>query len=242
MSRVKYKKTSTSKLGEVKNAPSEKRSPVDDLEKHRKEDSEAYKHLLEAGKRLFAEKGFEGTSTREISALSGCNIGLISYYFKNKEGLYKAIIVSHAEKAASEFSDLMEKMETEKLTSQRVRDFITSAVGGVVTMKLKDPYVTQILQREVFFNLNFSKEVYEETFSPLLLRTAQILVRAQKQKILKKDLNMHTMFALLMDAIHGYFAFQKCKTSYSHKCEQLPRDRDQFIKSVVTLFLDGVMT
>lgn len=41
---------------------------------------------------LFAKKGFEGTSTREICKQAGVNISLISYYFGGKEGLYKMIV------------------------------------------------------------------------------------------------------------------------------------------------------
>lgn len=43
---------------------------------------------------LFASKGFESTSTREICSHAGVNLSLIPYYFGNKEGLYINIIES----------------------------------------------------------------------------------------------------------------------------------------------------
>ena len=46
--------------------------------------------LLQAALRLFAECGFSKASTRQIAAAAHVNIGAISYYFGDKEGLYKA--------------------------------------------------------------------------------------------------------------------------------------------------------
>ncbi len=52
---------------------------------------EARNRLLDAALALFAEKGFAKTSTREIALAAQVNIASISYYFGDKEGLYKAI-------------------------------------------------------------------------------------------------------------------------------------------------------
>lgn len=47
--------------------------------------------LLLAGLRLFAEKGYAQTSTREIAAAAQANIAAIAYYFEGKAGLYKTL-------------------------------------------------------------------------------------------------------------------------------------------------------
>lgn len=46
--------------------------------------------LIEAALKLFGQKGFDGTSTREIAAAAGANIGSIAYHFGGKEGLHTA--------------------------------------------------------------------------------------------------------------------------------------------------------
>jgi AcrR family transcriptional regulator len=51
---------------------------------------EARARLLHTALRLFAEKGFANTSTRELATASGVNIAAISYYFGDKAGLYRA--------------------------------------------------------------------------------------------------------------------------------------------------------
>ena len=52
---------------------------------------EVRNRLLDAALALFAEKGFSKTSTREIALAAQVNIASISYYFGDKQGLYKAV-------------------------------------------------------------------------------------------------------------------------------------------------------
>lgn len=48
--------------------------------------------LMQAALRLFASKGFEATTTREIAASAGCAEGLIHRYFEGKAGLLHALV------------------------------------------------------------------------------------------------------------------------------------------------------
>ena len=41
--------------------------------------------ILQVAEKLFAEKGFDGTSIRAISKLAKINIAMVSYYFGSKE-------------------------------------------------------------------------------------------------------------------------------------------------------------
>ncbi len=54
--------------------------------------------LLSAAGRLFAARGYEATTTREIASCAGCAEGLISRYFKGKAGLLHALIRTHISK------------------------------------------------------------------------------------------------------------------------------------------------
>ena len=47
--------------------------------------------LLDEAEILFAEKGFEGVSVREITRAAGCNLASVNYYFGNKENLYMEV-------------------------------------------------------------------------------------------------------------------------------------------------------
>ncbi|HYW56961.1 MAG TPA: DUF1956 domain-containing protein [Polaromonas sp.] len=72
-------------------APDAPSAPGRDTRKQRSDGVEAREHLLLAALRLFAEKGFAKTSTREIAQAAGANIAAISYYFGDKAGLYRAV-------------------------------------------------------------------------------------------------------------------------------------------------------
>jgi AcrR family transcriptional regulator len=50
--------------------------------------------LLKAAKELFVRKGFSGVSIREIAREAEANSALISYYFGDKEGLFKGVLES----------------------------------------------------------------------------------------------------------------------------------------------------
>lgn len=59
--------------------------------KQRSDGAGARAQLLQTALRLFSEKGFSKTSTREIAQAAGANIAAISYYFGDKAGLYRAV-------------------------------------------------------------------------------------------------------------------------------------------------------
>ena len=55
--------------------------------------------ICAAGQALFAERGFAGTTIREIAKQAGVNSGLLYHYYSNKETLYLSLL----ETAVSEF-------------------------------------------------------------------------------------------------------------------------------------------
>lgn len=48
--------------------------------------------ILDVAESLFARKGYDGTTIKQIGGGSGLNPALIYYYFDGKEGLYKAVL------------------------------------------------------------------------------------------------------------------------------------------------------
>jgi AcrR family transcriptional regulator len=49
--------------------------------------------ILQVAGRVFAEKGFERTTSREICATAGTNMAAVNYHFGGKDGLYEAVLV-----------------------------------------------------------------------------------------------------------------------------------------------------
>jgi TetR/AcrR family transcriptional regulator len=54
--------------------------------------SNARERLLETAIGMFAEKGYAGTSVREIVEQAGVSKPVLYYYFNSKEGLFLAIL------------------------------------------------------------------------------------------------------------------------------------------------------
>jgi AcrR family transcriptional regulator len=63
-------------------------------------------HILVVAEELFGDKGFDGTSVRDIAQKAGVNLAMISYYFGSKEKLLEALIVFRAEYAYGILEDL----------------------------------------------------------------------------------------------------------------------------------------
>ncbi|MGV9835820.1 TetR/AcrR family transcriptional regulator [Nocardia niigatensis] len=58
--------------------------------------------LLAAAREVFAEKGFEGTTVREIAARAGANQALLFRYFGNKDELFRAVVADRGHRVLSE--------------------------------------------------------------------------------------------------------------------------------------------
>ncbi len=74
----------------------------------KKIDKNSKERILKAAVKLFAEKGYEGTSIREICKDAQSNICMISYYWGGKKELYQGIIddlLSRLKEYAQSFID-----------------------------------------------------------------------------------------------------------------------------------------
>ncbi|WP_192800773.1 CerR family C-terminal domain-containing protein [Brucella tritici] len=67
---------------------------------------ETRERIVTVALRLFAERGFDGVSTREIAAEAGVNPPALQYYFHGKDGLFRAC----AEQVAEGVQALIEPM------------------------------------------------------------------------------------------------------------------------------------
>ena len=86
------------------------KSAVTDLRakpKRKRDRAARQQALLKAATKLFAHRGYEATTTREIAACAGCAEGLIHRYFDSKAGLLFALIQS---RVSQEIEDLNERL------------------------------------------------------------------------------------------------------------------------------------
>lgn len=78
--------------------------------------------LVDEALRLFAEKGYAQTSTREICVCAGANAAAIHYYFSDKAGLYRAVYVAPIRQLMSEAMAIANAGEPFDATMRRTYD------------------------------------------------------------------------------------------------------------------------
>jgi len=61
-----------------------------------KDADERKNEILDVAEKLFAQKGFDGTSTNEILTVAGIARGTLYYHFKSKEDIMDALIERHS--------------------------------------------------------------------------------------------------------------------------------------------------
>lgn len=77
--------------------------------------NEAETKLLESALTLFSEKGYEGTSIREIIEGAGVTRPVLYYYFENKEDLFTRLV-------EEKFSEMVSKIEQAKYDHETCAD------------------------------------------------------------------------------------------------------------------------
>ncbi len=77
------------------------------FDKNRRKRGEVRKKILEAATKLFADRGYDGTSIRDIAAAAGVTVPNIYYYFKDKQGLHQTTL----KESANNILEILKKLD-----------------------------------------------------------------------------------------------------------------------------------
>jgi AcrR family transcriptional regulator len=86
--------------------------------------------ILTTALQVFAERGFDGARTRDIAEQAGANLGLITYYFQNKDTLWREAVTWAFAELQRELAEVMaapapaaadERLQLEQLARRFVR-------------------------------------------------------------------------------------------------------------------------
>ncbi|WP_426448527.1 TetR/AcrR family transcriptional regulator [Paenibacillus sp. S-38] len=94
--------------------------------------------ILNAAKKLFAKKGFEGTTVRQICDEAGVALALVSYHFGGKENVFFALFETFAPDFLQKEYELKDPVED---LSALIREF--------TLFRLAEPELINMLQQEV---------------------------------------------------------------------------------------------
>ncbi len=153
----------------------------------RSDGAEARKHLLLSALRLFSQKGFADTSTREIAQAAGTNIASISYYFGDKAGLYRAVF---AEPMGMPCDDIGRFLPEDLSLRQSMEGFIASFLEPIKQGDLAQQ-LTRLHFREMLEPTGLWAEQIEGHIKPAHAALVQVLCRHLELK--KADDDVHRL-------------------------------------------------
>ncbi len=125
---------------------------------------ETQQRLLDTAGQIFAEKGFEGATVREICQRAGVNIAAVNYYFRDKERLY----VEAVKQACREDAERVPLPEWQPGMSAevRLRDFIRTFVNRMLGNN-RPRWHTQLILKEMAHPTAACSEWVQEQIRPL---------------------------------------------------------------------------
>ena len=128
-------------------------------------DENSKQKILNSATKLFAHKGFDAVSVREICKEAEVNLCMISYYFGGKKELYNAIIEDLVEKQtqyAKTFLDL--SIEPKTLSKQKQIDLLFMILDKFVDFfysNISSDLILLLLKEQQNPEFNFKSPTFE---------------------------------------------------------------------------------
>ncbi len=122
---------------------------------------------------IFSEKGFHGTTIREIAKESECSVPMLYYYYNNKNSLFEEV-------SYNEFILLIERLNASIILNVPLADIYYQAVKQRMELNDYDKGVYK-LSMKVWLGFDGSKEVRDKIVkweNERLERTKRILAKA----------------------------------------------------------------
>lgn len=159
--------------------------------------------IMETAETLFAEKGFNGTSVRDIAEKANVNLAMISYYFGSKDKLLEALFSYRGEYLKITLENMIEDKEGNSLDKMNT---------------LIDHYIDKVMKQQCFSRIMVREQVLNHTgFTAKLIfemkkRNQELISRlihdGQKKGEFKKNIDIPLMMATLIGTANTLVATQ----------------------------------
>lgn len=103
-------------------------------------------HILEVAEKLIAQKGFEGTSVRDISSHAGINVAMISYYFGSKEKMMAYLYQYRVQKTRESFGEFAETIKDGRPEMQ-IKELVKFVINQLFKYHYFHGFITQELRQ-----------------------------------------------------------------------------------------------
>lgn len=168
--------------------------------------------ILTAAEKLFAEKGFSGTTVREITKEAHCSTVAVNYYFHGKEGLYIEVFNRRMKLLTKQRIGRLEQYLSAQKSKMNLESLIRSFAEVFWEPLIKDRP-----------SQNFMKLLIHETYDPhlpkglFLNKIIHPLRNIMRQTLLlvcpglnpmEADLCLHSIAAQLLNALQAQDLFK----------------------------------
>ena len=164
------------------------------------EQADKKKHIIDTAENLFSDKGFHGTSIRDIADEAGINVAMISYYFGSKEKLLQAIFEKRTQ---------LTKLQLENLLS----DERVPPIEKIY--KIIDDFSEKIITHQKFYKIMIREQMLEKNsfINKMLIELKiqntelfeKIIKDGQKKGAFKKGIDVvlliNTLFGTMMQSL-----------------------------------------
>jgi AcrR family transcriptional regulator len=117
--------------------------------------------IISTAMKLFAQKGFEGTSVREIASGADVNPAMISYYFGSKEKLFENLVEYKAGFLKGVFAELVNNTSLSQIEKVQV------VIDSYVDRMFHSPQFHHLLHRELSLD---RRPKMKDAISEILIR------------------------------------------------------------------------
>jgi len=193
-------------------------------------DNDCREHIIATAIPLFAAKGLNGVSVRELAAAAGVNLSMISYYFGGKEGLYAAVLTE-------QFAILGKLEEIEQMEIDTLQKF-ELYVRATVARYRKNPYLLRFYTSE----LTNPTACFETIVKPAIKRVVQMLLDTfsdglSHQKF-RAGLNSADTVLALAGMINFYFLLEPATAEL---VDHSPERDEELIRHIMDIFTRGIL-
>lgn len=120
--------------------------------------------LLDVSAVLFAERGFDNVTVREICKASNANVAAINYHFGDKAGLYRAVI-TFAIQSMQETNELTQRAGEGLSPEEQIRGFVRVFVGRL-TGSGPTAWIHKLMAREMEHPTEALEQVMLHVYKP----------------------------------------------------------------------------
>ena len=190
--------------------------------------------IIEAASELFATKGYQHTTIRDICQKAGVYQLSINYHFGSKENLFKEVLLKTYED--TEESILMEKIK-DLPPEKQLEEIIRTRLKSIFN-KDKRGRIYKIVAKELSNNYEFMVEIMSTTLLEYLSFIKNIFVKLSENKL--NDFELNYCVYLLMSHISALSIHEKAVLALFKTKNPDNEQLEQFIQHVKKFILAGV--